>query len=69
MRLSYAPPASSARRSGHATAEPWRFNSRALEFEASALVVPQRRYSSADELFAIAEPTTLHWRLLAGSAD
>ena len=50
---------------GVAHASPWRFDVESIELEASALLVPARRYDSPQQLLVAGAPHTLRWRLIA----
>ena len=47
---------------------PWRFDVESIDFEATALLVPARRYDSPQQLLAAGTLHTLRWRLVAASS-
>jgi hypothetical protein len=53
---------------GAVHAKPWRFDVESIDFEATALLVPARRYNSSQQLLAAGTPHTLRWRLVAASS-
>lgn len=57
-------PISDAPTRGVAPAKPWRFDVETLELEASALLVPARRYDSPRQLLAAGRLDTLRWLLI-----
>lgn len=50
---------------GVAHAAPWHFAVESLELEATALLVPAKRYDSPQQLLAAGTPHTLRWRFAA----
>jgi hypothetical protein len=48
---------------GTAIAHPFRFDQNAVNIEAAGLVLPAAKYADPDELLAVGQPTTIHWRL------
>ena len=55
--------AASEHERGVAHAKPWRFDVESLDFEATALLVPARRYDSPQQLLVAGTSHTLRWRL------